>query len=148
MCGVCVVWCVCVRASVFGHVMASSAVAPNLDMRFLFCAQTLTPARDLPPSEGDRKASKETASAKIESNKRRIATLREENKNMVAQLRALKNPGKQKFGAGVSMKAVSIMDEKVCGLIKKHNQVRAEALRKEKELLQLQKEMYVHLQPV
>ena len=94
-------------------------------------------------AEGDRKASKETAGAKIEGNKRRIATLREENKDLVAQLRVLKNPGKQKYGAGVSMKAVNVMDEKVCGLIKKHNHVRAEALRKEKELLQLQKEMCV-----
>jgi hypothetical protein len=94
-------------------------------------------------AEGDRKASKETAGAKIEGNKRRIATLREGNKDLVAQLRVLKNPGKQKYGAGVSMKAVNVMDEKVCGLIKKHNHVRAEALRKEKELLQLQKEMCV-----
>ena len=114
------------------------------------CAHRLTTTSTLlvsPSAEGDRKASKETAGAKIEGNKRRIAALRDENKALVSQLRVLKNPGKQKFGAGVSMKAVNIMDEKVCALIKKHNQVRADALRKEKELLRLQKEMFVVPRP-
>lgn len=85
---------------------------------------------------------RETHEAEVAANKSAIAELRQENKNMVARLRQLKNPGLRKPGERLGPEAIEQLDHSVCNLVKKHNQVRAKAEQREQELLSLQKKMH------
>ena len=50
-------------------------------------------------------------------------------------------PVQAKHGAGLGPNAIEHLDHKVCTAVKKHNAIRAEAERKELEMVKLQEQM-------
>lgn len=97
--------------------------------------------RKLQALKGDKETYTERLDATKATNKTAIANLREENKEMEKRLRSLKNQPKAKHGAGLGPNAIEHLDHKVCTAVKKHNAIRAEAERKELEMVKLQEQM-------
>lgn len=91
--------------------------------------------------EGDKEALTERFQVIISGNQTTITNLKDENKELEKKLRSMKNQPKTKHGGGLGQNAIENLDQKVCTAIKKHNAIRAEAERKEKEIVKLQEEM-------
>eukprot|EP00051_Salpingoeca_urceolata_P014901 m.190209 g.190209 ORF g.190209 m.190209 type:complete len:496 (-) comp18223_c2_seq1:98-1585(-) len=94
--------------------------------------------RKLALLEGDRKAFFESSQATIKVNAARINELRKENKMLATKLKSWKGPRKSTVG-----RSPAAMTEKVAEQVKKLNALRADSIKRERQLEQLTKEVSV-----